>query len=701
MTTVTQRSKPLILAADDDDLSREIIEQVLAAAGFDVIIANDGATALALFLEHHPDLVLLDVMMPTLNGFAVCEKIRADDSNRYTPIIMLTGLDDVASVTRSLQGGATDFITKPISWPLFTERVRYALRGSQMAMQLHENQERLEAAQRIAKMGHFEFDPQSERFLCSGYMHELLGINAQQPASDLQTFLTHVHPDHRAAFANAIKTAATSQTPVSLDHRVINAKIGERAVYTRAEAVLDRNNQPVKVMGIMHDITERLETETRLNYVTHYDDVTGLPNRTLFQDRLRQAMAEADRRKELVGIIHFDLDRFKDINESFGHDSGNAMLKLVAERIGRVARKCDSLARFGADEFGIIIGEMDDLADAVTFSSRVLTEFEKPFLVADQELYISASLGVTIYPLDGKDPDTLFKNADTALHRAKESGRNNFQFYQGDMNVASRKRLTMETRLRQALKKEEFLLCFQPQVHLLEHKIHGVEALIRWKDGKNGIVPPLDFIPVLEDSGLIVQVGEWVLRTACQWIRQWQEQGLDLSISVNVSARQFNDPHLADTIINILDETKVPPNKLELELTESTLMQNEQRALDVLNVLKSTGVQLAIDDFGTGYSSLSYLKKLPVDYLKVDKSFVMGMSTDHDDLVIVRSTVDLAHNLGLKVVAEGIENLSAMKLLQEMKCEIAQGFFIARPLFGDQFSAWLKGYGQQAPAKNN
>lgn len=691
MAAVTQRTTPLILAADDDELTRDMIEQILGEAGFEVITAANGRTAVELFLQHEPDLVLLDVMMPELDGYTACAKIRENQMSRYTPIIMLTGLDDVCAVTQSFERGATDFVTKPINWPLFTERVRYALRGSELALQLKENQERLEAAHRIAKMGHFEYDLATHNFSCSAYLRESLLHAADDSVTNLSSFLRYIHPDHAAAFESAIKNAATTMTPVSLDHRIVRHDGSERSVYTRAETVLDRNHQPVRILGIMHDVTERMETEQRLNFLTYHDELTGLPNRVLFQDRLRQSMHEADRTERQVAVMVLDLDRFKTINDSLGHDAGNVMLRIVAERIQSVVRKCDSLARLSGDEFVLAVGEVHTASDAITFAQRVMTALAPPIHIGDQDLYVTASLGIALYPVDGNDIEDLLRDADAAMHQAKQSGRNTFQFYQAEMNAGARQRLTMEASLRQAIAKDEFLLCFQPQVNLLEHKVHGAEALIRWRNGKT-LVSPAEFIPLLEETGLIIPVGAWVLRTAVNWLKGWHDRGLELNVSVNVSARQFHDPHFVDTVLQIADESGVSPNFIELELTESTLMANESHAIELLNTLKSVGFKLAIDDFGTGYSSLSYLKKLPVDYLKVDKSFVLNMASDQDDLIIVRSTVDLAHNLGLKVIAEGIENPIVIRLLREMRCELAQGFLIGRPLFIEQFAPWYSGY---------
>jgi diguanylate cyclase (GGDEF)-like protein/PAS domain S-box-containing protein len=686
------QTRPRILAADDDEITRDLIAQVLDGAEFEVITAADGEQALRLFDEQRPDLVLLDVMMPRLDGYETCRAIRKQDSSHYVPVLMLTALDDVRAINRAFECGATDFITKPINWPLFTERIRYALRGSQLAMQLKENQERLEAAHRVAKMGHFEWDAAAQQIHCSPFLAQLLGIDLAEFDGSLRALADFVPPEQRAAFTNLIHNVALTGRPASLDHRVAKTDGGVRYVYSRAEAVIDRYGRPGRVLGIMHDVTERMEAEQKVAYLSQHDGLTGLANRSLFQEKLRHATLDAQRRKKMAAAMLLDLDRFKEINESFGHDVGDTVLKTVADRLLPLVRKVDTLAHLSGDEFAMTVSDLYDPQDVSRVAQRIMSAFRLPFVVAGQDIYLSASIGIALYPIDGQDVDALMKNADSALHSMKALGRRGFQFYRAEMNHSARERLTRESRLHSALDREEFLLCFQPQVDIVTGRVHGVEALLRWRDGQRGIVSPDEFIPILEQSGLIVPVGEWALQTACRWAKRWHTSGHDFNVSVNLSARQFCHPQLVDSILQTVQESAIDNTRVELELTESTLMSNASRAVEVLGALKEAGLRLAIDDFGTGYSSLAYLKKLPVDYLKVDKSFVIGMAEDSDDHVIVRSTVDLAHNLGLKVVAEGVESIATLSLLKGMGCDIAQGFVIARPLDDAQFDSWLKGY---------
>lgn len=692
MKPLAQRIKPLILIATSDMSTRAAGEQALSGSGFDVLAVADGDSAVAACIHHQPDLVLLDANLPKQDGCSTCERVRDQDPNRYVPVLMLIDREDVAGVMRAFECGATGFITKPIDWALFTERVRYALRGSELAMRLKENQDKLEAAHRIAKMGHFEWDIAAQRVVCSPYLAQLLQIDLNHFDGSLGALLACIHPDHRGPFANLVHAVAHTGQPGSLDHRIVLPGGEMRHMYSRAEAMLDRNGIPVRVLGIVHDVSERREAEQQLAYLQHHDTLTGLANRTLFQDRLHHAMFEAQRRKSMAAVLFLDLHRFKDINESFSHEAGDMVLKAVAERLVPIMRKTDTLSRFMGDEFAIVAGEIDDPQDVSRFAQRLLGTLDTPFTIADQQVFVSASLGIAVYPTDGQDAETLIRNAEAAMYQAKHTGRQGFQFYEAEMNRSARERLAMESRLHGALAKNEYLLHYQPQINLVQGDVHGAEALLRWHDGERGVVPPAQFIPILEESGWMVEVGEWVLREACQWASGWHAKGHRLHISANLSPRQFSDPDLVSRVLAILRDTGLAPQYLELELTESMLIADETQGLKILGALHEAGISLAIDDFGTGYSSLAYLKKLPVDFLKVDKTFVMNMNADADDRVIVRSTIDLAHNLGLRVVAEGIENDASLKLLRELHCDLAQGFFVARPMPSAQFAAWLHGF---------
>ncbi|HET7060633.1 MAG TPA: EAL domain-containing protein [Nitrosospira sp.] len=433
--------------------------------------------------------------------------------------------------------------------------------------------------------------------------------------------------------------------------------------------------------NILATAIDRKTTEERLTYLAQFDPLTELPNRTLFLDRLEQAMEHAQRNQGRIGVVFADLDRFKIVNDTMGHGTGDQLLVQVAQRLRQCVRSCDTVARLGGDEFAFLLSDLTRPEDATIVAEKVIAALSLLFELEGQEVYVSASLGISIYPGDGVDADSLLRNADTAMFQAKEQGPAIYQFYLPQMNERAVARLRMETQLRGALARREFVLHYQPKVSLVTGKITGFEALLRWQHPKHGLVPPLEFISVLEDTGLIVSVGEWVVQTVCEQIRQWQNQGLvPYPVSVNLSARQFQQQDLDRVIDRTLKATKIDPRLLEFELTESVLMKEAETAANALQNLKSFGVQISMDDFGTGYSSLAYLKRFPLDVLKIDRAFIRDVTTDSDDATITVAMIKLAHSLGLKVVAEGVETKAQLLFLMENGCDEMQGYYFSSPL---------------------
>ena len=435
------------------------------------------------------------------------------------------------------------------------------------------------------------------------------------------------------------------------------------------------------------------EAEQNLAQATSYDMLTGLPNRALFLDRLGHAISRATHSGQMMAVMLIDIDNFKAINDTLGHSLGDILLQEIAERLRHLVPEDDTLARLGGDEFAIILEEMSEIEEAARVSQKVIDIFVRPFMPASQEVYVTPSMGVTIYPLDGRDSDNLLRNADAAMYRAKEYGRNNFRFYTTDMNALAVERFAMEGALRRAMERDEFVLYYQPQLDIKSGLVVGVEALLRWQHPERGMVPPSDFIPLLEENRLIIPVGEWVLRTACAQSRAWRDEGLpSLRMAVNLSAHQFHQENLVEMIDGILRETGINPRLLELELTEGLLMENTSETSAVLEQLKIQGLQIAIDDFGTGYSSLSYLKRFPIDRLKIDRSFVRDISTDPNDAAIAVAVINLARSLGLSVIAEGVETREQLAFLDVQKCDEYQGFYFSRPIPAEEIAQLLKSY---------
>ena len=451
----------------------------------------------------------------------------------------------------------------------------------------------------------------------------------------------------------------------------------------------DDHGDVIGLIGVAADITERKRAELRLMQLANFDTLTGLPNRVLFHDRLARALVKAHRSKKQVALLFLDLDRFKTINDSLGHYAGDELLKSVAERLRHSAREEDTVARLGGDEFTIIIEDINHSEDASIVARKVLEVMGQPFNLDSHEVFVTTSVGIAIYPVDGDNSDDLLKNADTAMYRAKEEGRNGYRFYTADMNAKAVEHLIMESSLRHALERNEFEVHYQPQMDLHSRELMGFEALLRWRHPELGLLYPSQFMSSAEDTGLIVGIGEWVLHQACAQAAAWQQQGLPpLRVAVNLSGRQFREDNLVESVARALRESKLTPHLLELEITESFLLDNIASASITLNRLHDLDVQISMDDFGTGYSSLSYLKRFPLNSLKIDQSFVRDITTDPDDAAIAEAIIALAKTLRLRVMAEGVETDEQLYFLRTRGCDLVQGYLISRPLPADQVLSW-------------
>jgi diguanylate cyclase (GGDEF)-like protein len=434
----------------------------------------------------------------------------------------------------------------------------------------------------------------------------------------------------------------------------------------------------------------------KLRKIAHYDNVTGLPNRHYFNQRLEDAIADAARETEHIGVLFIDLDNFKVVNDTLGHNVGDLLLKTVAERIAGALRGSDCVCRIGGDEFAVILQDVPGHNEAAVVAGKILNELVQPVWIDNSEIYVGASIGIGLFPDDASDMNALLRCADVAMYYAKSRGKNNFQLFQTDMEGKALKRLALESAMRKALEKKEFVLHYQPQVDLTTGKVLAVEALIRWQRPDLGVVGPADFIPVAEESGLIIPLGEWVLRTACRQAREWLDAGTYLRVAVNLSSRQFTDDKLVDNILAITMEVGLPPDMLELELTESMLMDSKDASIKKMEALKSAGFTLSVDDFGTGYSSMSYLKRFPINVLKIDRSFVQELPHNKDDVAITRAIISMAHSLGLAIVAEGVETAEQMQFLRDNGCKLSQGYFFGQAVPAEKIIAAI----QAATAQN-
>ncbi|MCW8942147.1 MAG: EAL domain-containing protein [Gammaproteobacteria bacterium] len=559
--TQKYEERPIVVLADDDPSIRLMVRHVLESEDFDIVEASDGLEALKAVEKHHPALVLLDAVMPGIDGFTTCQQIK-DKGHTDIPVMMITGLDDDASVERAYEVGAIDFITKPIKWAVLKHRVK--------------------------------------------------------------------------------------------------------------------------------SVVAKVVAERKVKLLAYRDTLTGLPNRLLFADRLEQAVVRSERTRTSMALMLVDIDDFKLVNDSFGHDAGDKLIKAVGDLISKSLRRADTIARLGGDEFAVIIEGIEGPEDAISIADNLTTILEHNVRLDDQETYTSASIGIAVYPGDGNDARALLKNADTAMYRAKESGRHCFQFYKPEMSVSAMERLDLENSLKAAFENDEFLIHYQPVIDIHKNEVVGVEALLRWQHPEKGMIQPTDFVKVVEDCGLIVALGEWMIHSVCKQIKLWQDAGLEKqNVSINLSPRQFKEQDLVTLFTQAMAENGIDGGSLSVEVTERTLIDNVGEVEATLKKLRAMGLKILLDDFGTGYASLAYLKEFPVDVVKIDEAFIAGIPDNQDDSAIVDAIAGLTRGLKLDLHAEGVENERQLNVLKGLGCQFGQGYYWSKPLPGNEYEQFF------------
>jgi diguanylate cyclase (GGDEF)-like protein/PAS domain S-box-containing protein len=680
--SVSENRKPVILVVDDDQLMRVMLRDVLTPAGFDVILAEDGVIALSRFTSVRPDLVLLDLIMQGKDGCETCRDLLALPRGKYTHVLMMTSLDDADSIHRAFEAGATDFIAKPLNFELLVHRVRYMLRASQSVNRLAENEARLEMLKVAVDSlpigitfsdvnGIIIYSNPAEAQMHGYEVSELIGKEARKFSTIERS---------RTIGAKQLKNLGVwSRESVNV------RKNGEKfAAQLTSIPVRDSEANNLGIIATCEDISHRKVAEEKIHQLAYYDIVTGLPNRGMFLERLHQTLAQAQRDRDKVNLIFLDLDNFKDVNDIQGHDIGDKLLRSVAERLSACMRDSDVLARLGGDEFVVVCPSVAPQESVAIVVQRILAIFTEPFEIEGRQLYTSASIGIAVYPDDSLDASTLFRCADTAMYQAKSDGRAQFKFFSPELNQKIVQRVALENSLRKGLERQEFFLHYQPLWDLKTSKMSAVEVLLRWQSSDYGLMLPSKFISLLEDSGLINSVGEWVLRSACIQMREWtMEENRELKMAINISGKQLKHPNFFEMLITIIQETGVDPSNLELEFTESIIMENIENTVEIFRRLKEMGIQLSIDDFGTGYSSLNYLKHFPVDRIKIDKSFVDDINHNESDAAIIKAIVSMAQSLSLRVIAEGVENSDQLYSLNKLGCDEVQGFYLAMPMHAE------------------
>ncbi|MBN8448978.1 EAL domain-containing protein [Accumulibacter sp.] len=687
--------RPVVLIVDDDHVMRLLEQETLGQFEFDVREAADGEEALQRLDEFVPDLVLLDVDMPGIDGFEVCRHIRKRWDMTDMPLIMVTGMDDLESINEAYESGANDFISKPINWPILGHRARYVLRSAQAARELRDLEEKQAAIVQAMPDMIFLLDWQGT------YLDYKAGYGSAPYVGTREVINRHVSEVLPTEVADLLLHAIERALQRGQLQSVVYKLPMPDGIHHYEARVAPSGVD--KVVVVVRDITLQKLNEGKIRRLAYFDTLTGMPNRQNFLEHLDSELLRARREHHQVALLFLDLDDFKRVNDTLGHTAGDYLLHAVADRLKEKLRGSDFIARpaldetgvhfarLGGDEFTVVLPDIDDAQVVKLIAGRMQSLLSRPFQIGEQEVTVTASIGIASFPDDGDDAATLLKHADTAMYHAKAQGRNNWQIYDRTLTSDAVKRLALENDLRKGLQRDEFRLVYQPQVLAEGGAIIGVEALIRWHHPERGLVSPGDFIPVAEESGLIIPMGEWVIQTACRQVMAWQQRGVTTPrVAVNVSARQVRTSDFIGRVAAIIEETGIDANQLELELTESILMDTDPRRIEGLARLRAQGVHFSIDDFGTGYSSLSYVKRFPISMLKIDQSFVRGLPGNANDVGIITAIIAMAHSLDLEVIAEGVENRAQADYLQQAKCGKLQGYLFSRPLPPDEAECLLR-----------
>lgn len=679
-----------VLIVDDDRVQRLMLSKALSQAGYQTLMASDGVQALAAYAESSPDMVLLDVMMPHMDGFECCRRLRQQPSIERVPIFMLTGLDDTEAVARAFEAGATDFIAKPINLTMLGQRVRYALRAFDNAHALRVSQQRLMHAQQLARLSYWEWELASDRLVWSDNAPDLFNIPTEALPSTFTELARQIQSEDRARLTAALYRLRRDGGQVEEGFRLINAAGETRHIRCVAEVARDGMGRITQVTGSLQDITRLQLAEALIDYQKYHDGLTELPNRRFLLERLATLIAQRDGDEQL-GIIVLGVDRFKMINASLGAANGDRVLHMLAQRLRAVDIE-GRLARLGGGEFAFLLESQGCIVRLVSLAEQIQQVVAEPFVLDDMSVVLTASLGAALCPTDADQAHALLGCAEAARARSKAAGGNQFQCFTRELTAQAARRLRLENELRQALAKDQLSVYYQPQVASTDLWITGAEVLVRWEHPQLGRISPAEFIPIAEETGLIIDIGEWVLATACEQAAAWTRAGLgELHIGVNLSTRQLTWVHLVERVQHILNETGLSPAQLDLEITETLAMQNPEANVRLLEQLAELGITLAIDDFGTGHSSLNYLHKFPVAILKIDRSFVTQLESQQSGKGIVTTIIGLARVLGLRVIAEGVETLAQLQFLREHGCDYLQGYYFGRPMsaaaFAEQITA--------------
>ncbi len=708
MTDDLTSNQPKVLLVDDDEVNLLLTSMALRERGFSVLEVSSGEQAIQTLASWLPDVVVLDALMPGMDGFATCREMRELPGFESLPVLMLTGLDDDASINRAYEAGATDFFVKSNQWSLLGGRLQYLLRSSRTRQELERSKSKLARAQDLARMGSFDWQRHHGRLIFSIEGLRVFGL-APSDTLAFRRLVRWMPADNRSSFLSLLRGVLRHSTVLDTDITVNLVDGRARVLHAEAEPEFNEHGNLVGYTGIVQDVTDRRVAEDKIRHLANFDVLTGLPNRRQLIWRAERALEHARKLGHQVGVLLIDLDRFKVINDTLGHSAGDELLMEVSRRLrscvrhsdqvvesaiesmgSRSHRTLEAVGRYGGDEFVALLPEVVDERDAERVATRILDLMREPIFVGGQECFVTASVGIALFPRDGASVADLMRNSDVAMYAVKAQGRNAASLYRPALAGKGREKLELESALHKALERDELVLHYQPKVDIRGGRMIGVEALMRWQRGAT-LVPPGDFIPLAEETGLIVPMSEWAIREAARQVRLWQDSfGFAGSIAVNLPNRLFERTDLVEHITAACNQYGVAPRCIELEITETGLMKDLQNVIPSLHRLNQIGVEISIDDFGTGYSSLAYLTTLPISEVKIDRSFIRDLGGTPQSLAVVTAVIALARSLGLRVVAEGVETLKQMEALNRLGCTLVQGFLVSKPQPPADIERWLE-----------
>ncbi len=690
-----------ILIVEDSPSSRIMARAMIEGLGLGVVEAECGVDALSLFESQEFGLILLDVGLPDLDGFGVARQIRAHGKGRDVPIIMVTGKDDVESIKQAFAAGATDFAVKPVSWLILGQRLLFVLEAARRQRQILEQREELQETQRLAGIGSWILRSFEPRLETSEGSQEVLDLQGDECGLDV--LADRIPESERRGIQAAIEQSLDTGKPVEFKHTWLDSMGEEAVLYTHASALRSGPSGEVEIHGLSQDITVRERAESRVEFLTQHDALTGLKNQQYFRKTFELMLAQQQRTGACHALLLVNLDNFSRINEVHGREVGDAILREIAGRLAHVVRATDlvtpgapvdaTVARIGGDEFTVVVADIKSPTDAARVASRIVDAVRAPLVAVDKEFMLTARIGIAIASEDGNDLGTLMANATAANRHKKRAGGNGFEFYRSEMNEAARVRMGLERDFRQALLRNEIIVYYQPRVDMRSGVVIGAEALARWQHEKLGWIPPEEFVQLGEESGLTVEFGRSIIEAVAEQMRSWRNTGYEpIPISINISPTLLVSEYLIPILQEVMETNGIAPALIEIEITESVLIRQEEDAAVALDKLKALGLTIALDDFGTGYSALTHLRRFPVDVIKIDRSFVEALNETRGR-AIVSGVISMAHSMGLRVVAEGVEEIAQRAFLVEEECDEEQGFLVSRPVPADKFEElfWPRG----------